>query len=304
MSEIAIEITPEEIEAPPILGYGVNIFLSRFFYFIIVGTVPFIALVLTSISEYSIKEAGVAAWMQDSTIFSIFQFLIYAIRFFSFGAMLAGWSWLSGDIIFSDPNTSIPSISDAVSTAWKRAMRASFSTFFTWMLITIYAQFALILCKAVWIIFIPAGYMAASTILILTASWAILPAAALIGKFIFAIPLVIFEEMPSMAALSFSSKLVPFKYVIWKWPIILFCGFLLIITIVIPSWTYIDSFVNLIAGSATSPLNTLKIQITGAAWMLFTGPFAVSILTAFYFINSPRYWSDNVSESEERIEKI
>ena len=304
MSELAIEINPEEIEAPPIFSYGINIFLSRFFYFIIVGILPFIALVLTSISEYSIKNAGVAAWMQDSTMFSIFQFLIYAIRFFSFGAMLAAWSWLAGDIIFSDPKSSIPSISDAVNTAWKRAMRTSFSTFFTWMLITIYAQFALIICKAVWIIFVPAGYIAASTILILTASWAIIPAAALIGKLIFAIPLVIFEEMPSLAALSFSSKLVPFKYAVWKWPIILFCGFLLILTIVIPSWTYIDSFVNLITGSASSPVNNLKIQITGAAWMLITGPLAISILTAFYFINSPRYWTDNISKPENQIEKI
>ncbi|MCK5852777.1 hypothetical protein KAH27_07085 [bacterium] len=303
MTELAIENTSEEIESPPIFSYGVNIFLSRFFYFIIIGIVPFIALIITSISEYSIKEAGVAAWMQDSTIFSIFQFLIYAIRFFSFGAMLAGWSWLSGDIIFGDPQVSAPSISDALSTAWKRAMRASFSTFFTWMLITIYAQFALILCKAVWVIFIPAGYISASLILILTVSWAVLPAAALIGKFIFSIPLVIFEEMPSMAALSFSSKLIPFKYVVWKWPIILFCGFLLILTIVIPSWTYIDSFVNLISGSVSSPANNLKIQITGAAWMLITGPLTVSILTAFYFINSPRYWTENISEKEEQIEK-
>lgn len=298
MSELTQEITPEEIIIPSFFLTGFKIYLHRFFYFVIVGILPFIALVLTSVSEYSIKNAGVAAWMQDSTIFSVFQFLIFAIRFFSFGAMIAAWTWLTGDIIFGEANSSIPSISDAVTIAWKRATRTFFSTFFVWMLITIYAQFAIFICKAVWVLFLPAGYGAASSVLLLTISWGILPVAALIGKFIFAVPLVVFEEMPSLLAVSFSSKLVPFKFVVWKWPFILLCGVILILTIVIPSWTYIDSFINVISGAIASPIHNLKIQIAGAAWMLITGPLAISILTSFYFMNSPRYWTEEINEKK------
>ncbi len=296
MSELAPEIPPEEIVIPSFFLTGFKIFLHRFYYFAIVGILPVIALVLTSISEYSIKTSGVSAWMQGSTALSIFQFLIYAIRFFSFGAMIAAWTWLTGDIIFGEANSSVPSISDAVTIAWKRGVRVSFSTFFAWMLITLYAQFALFFCKAAWVIFLPAGYIAAFTVFLLAASWAILPAAALIGKFIFAVPLVIFEEMPSLMAVSLSSKLVPFKFAVWKWPFILLCGVILILTIVIPSWTYIDSFVNIIAGTVSSPIYNLKIQIVGAVWLLITAPLAISVLTAFYFMNSPRYWTDEINE--------
>ncbi|RLD11052.1 MAG: hypothetical protein DRI44_04455 [Chlamydiae bacterium] len=302
ISETASEINIEKIESPPVFLYGAHIFLSRFLYFIIAGLLPVIVLILTSVSEFSIKNSGVVSWMYDSKAYSFFQFLIYVIRFISFGAMLAAWSWLAGDIMFRDAESAVPSLSDAINTAWKSAIRTSFSTFFTWMLITIYAQFTLILCKAVWIIFLPTGYIAASIALILSASWAVLPIAALMGKFIFAIPLVVFEEMPSMAAISFSSKLVPFKYAIWKWPVILFCGFLLFITIVIPSWTYIDSFVNLITTSNPLPIYNLKIQIAGAVWMLIMGPLAISVLTAFYFINSPRYWHENIPLTEAQIQ--
>jgi len=296
MSETATEIHLDEIELPSILSFGVNIFLNRFFYFIAAGSLPFLALVFTSISEYSIKSAGVSAWMHDSTAFSIFQLLILAIRFFAFGAMLAACVWLTGDIIFGDPNLA-PSLNDALTTGWKRAGRIVFSTLFIWVMITIYAQFALIFCKAMWVIFLPAGYFAASAAFILASLWAILPVAILIGKFIFAIPLVVFEEIPSMPAVFFSSKLVSFKFVVWKWPVILFCGVLLFLTIVIPSWTYIDSFVNIMTFSKSPPAHNLKIQIAGAAWMLITGPIAVSILTAFYFINSPRYWTEEANET-------
>jgi len=299
MSERTTEISPEEIIIPSFFHTGFKIFFHRLSYFIIVGALPFIALVLTSVSEYSIKNAGVAAWMQDSTLFSVFQFMIYTIRFFAFGAMIAAWAWLTGDIIFGADDSFIPSISDAINTAWKRALRTSFSTFFVWMLITLYAQFAFLLCKAVWIIFLPAGYSASCTVLLLAVSWAILPAAALLGKFIFAIPMVVFEEMPSLMAVSFSSKLVPFKFVVWKWPVILLCGVILILTIVLPSWTYIDSFINIIAGSTSSPINNLKIQIIGAMWLLVTGPLAISTLTSFYFMNSPRYWTDEINEKND-----
>jgi len=299
MSELTTEITPEEIIIPSFFLTGFKIFFHRLYFFFVVGALPFIALILTSISEYSIKNAGVAAWMQDSTLFSLFQFLIYTIRFFSFGAMIAAWTWLTGDIIFGADDSFIPSISDAVNTAWKRAIRTSFSTFFAWILITLYAQFAFLICKAVWIIFLPAGYGASSAVLLLAVSWAILPAAALLSKFIFAIPMVVFEEMPSLMAVSFSSKLVPFKFVVWKWPVILLCGAILILTIVLPSWTYIDSFINIIAGSTSSPINNLKIQIIGAMWLLITGPLAISILTSVYFMNSPRYWTDEINEKND-----
>jgi len=296
MSEFAQEIPPEEIIIPSFFLTGFKIYLHRFYYFILVGLLPFTAIILTSVSEYSIKQAGVSAWMHDSMIFSLFQFLIYAIRFFSFGAAIAGWSWITGDIIFGDESANIPSVSDALSIAWKRALRTSFSTFFIWMLITIYAQFIFFICKAAWLIYLPVSFLASSTVLLLIASWAILPAALLIGKFIFAVPLVIFEEMPAILAASFSSKLIPFKFVVWKWPFILFCGVALILTIVIPSWTFIDSFTNIFAGGIATPIYNLKIQIAGAVWLLISGPLAISILTAFYFMNSPRYWTGEINE--------
>ncbi|MCK4981283.1 MAG: hypothetical protein KAS17_00095, partial [Victivallaceae bacterium] len=163
------------VNSSSIFAVGFNIFTRNILKFIIAGILPFAALIFTSISEYSINKSGVINWMRDEFAFSAFQFTLYIIRFIAFGAVISSWSWLAGEIIFRD-TSSPPPLSESINAGWKYAFRTALATLLLWMLITVYAQFVFILCKAAWVIFIPAGYTAATAAFILVASWTILPA--------------------------------------------------------------------------------------------------------------------------------
>lgn len=285
------ELTYKDIDIPPFFMVGLSYYRAYFIYFALACALPFAALVLTSFFEYSINKTGVSLWMNNKFSFLLFNGIISFMRFYAIGAIIGISTWLSGSVILAVEKPKIKNcVRDAIIYGWKNAIRISIAFLLFWLILSIYSQILLVICKGLWVFLAPVSLTAATLSVALTVIWATIPPAILLGKFIFAIHLIVFEEMPGIIAINFASKLVTFKSVVWEWPVLMVFGALFFIFAFLPSYGYIDSFVAILSSPHYSPLFSLKAQIISAVWIFLFCPLATVTASLFYFMNSPRYW--------------
>ena len=301
------EISYKNMTLPPFFLIGTSFYTRYFLSFLLAGALPFAALVFTSYLEYSINKSGVSAWMNGNFSFLLFNILISFIRFFAVGALVGACAYLAGKLVCANVGDDIPTFHDALSAGWQNAFRVSLAFLFLWFILSVYVQLVVILCKMMWLLFSTVNLPAAIISILLICAWAMLPPAILIGKFVFAIYLIVFEKAPALLAISIASKLVSFKNVVWKWPVILLCGALILFSTFLPALTYLNSLIRIAAEPAYSPELLFKIQIAGAIITFIATPLAVSVASTFYFMNSPRYWDfsnaplENINNNSSEI---
>ena len=253
-------------------------FSKSFTSFLKIGIFPIGILAITSLSEFSVSQSNVVNFINNEEPYSLFQIVLYFIRFGAISFLLVAWSWFAGAAFFEKE----PSISEAVIIGWRKFFRCFLAVLPVWFLTIIYSQIIFGIIKIFSVVFFQINIFSGIVSVLFIISLAVPALLFLISKFLFLIPTTTFEKGTSMGALIKSSSYVPVTTISKNWHILLAGSITLIFTILLPSWTFarVFSILNPFLGSMKGILIT---QLTGLTILLLAGPFAINFIVKYYF---------------------
>ena len=254
-------------------------FSKSFISFLKIGIFPVGILAITSLSEFSVSQSNVINFINNKETGSLFQIVLYFIRFGAVSFLLVAWSWFAGAAVFEKE----PSISEAVIIGWRKFFRCFISVFPIWFLTIIYTQIIFWIAWIFSFVFFKINVLSGVASVAFVISIGLPFLLFLMSKFLLLIPTTTFEKGTSMGTLIKASSYVPATTMSKTWPILLPGSIALMLAVLLPSWTFaaVFSVLNPFFGSMKAILIT---QLTGLTILLFAGPFAINFIVRYYFI--------------------
>jgi len=253
-------------------------FSKSFISFLKIGIFPVGILAITSLSEFSVSQSNVINLINNKETGSLFQIVLYFIRFGTVSFLLVSWAWFAGAAVFEKE----PSISEAIIIGWRKFFRCFLAVLPVWFLTIIYTQIIFGIIKVFSIVFFQINVLSGVVSIVFVISLGLPVLLFLMSKFLLLIPTTTFEKGTSMEALIKSSSYIPATSMSKTWPILLAGSIALTLAILLPSWTFARVFpiLNPFLGSMKGILIT---QLTGLTILLFAGPYAINFIVRYYF---------------------
>ena len=253
-------------------------FSKSFISFLKIGIFPVGILAITSLSEFSVSQSNVINFINNKETGSLFQIVLYFIRFGSVSFLLVAWAWFAGAAVFEKE----PSVSEAVIIGWRKSFRCFLAVLPVWFLTIIYSQIIFGIIKIFSVVFFQINVLSWVVSILFVISLGLPVLLFLMSKFLLLIPTTTFEKGTSMGALIKASSYIPATSMSKTWPILLVGSIALMFAILLPSWTFARVFpiLNPFFGSMKGVLIT---QLIGLAILLFAGPFAINFIVRYYF---------------------
>ncbi len=257
--------------------------LKSFTPFLRIGIFPIIIIAITSLSEFSVSQSNVLNLINNQERGSFFQIVLYIIRFSSISFLLVAWAWFAGAAVFEET----PSVSEAIIIGWRKIFKCVLAVLPIWFLTIIYTQIIFGIIKAFSVVFFQINVISGVVCIVFIISLGLPFLLFLMSKFLLLIPTTTFEKCTSMGALIKANSYIPVNTMSKTWTILLPGSIAMVLTILLPSWTFARVFpiLNPFLGTIKGILIT---QLTGLTILLFAGPFAINFVVRYYFIISKK----------------
>ena len=253
-------------------------FSKSFTSFLKIGIFPVAILAITSLSEFSVSQSNIINLINNKETGSLFQIVLYFIRFGTVSFLLVSWSWFAGAAVFEKE----PSVSEAVIIGWRKFFRCFIAVLPIWFITIIYTQIMFGIARIFSVVFFQINVLSGVVSIVFVVSAGLPFLIFFTSKFLMLIPTTTFEKGTSVAALIKASSYIPASAMAKTWPILLPGSIVLMLAIILPSWTFatVFSILNPFFGSMKGILIT---QLTGLAILLIAGPFAINFVVRYYF---------------------
>ncbi len=272
MSDLTRTITGNLIETA--LHRGFTACRRHYAAFLLTGVPAAFILLMTSVCEYLIRNAGVMTVKQSMSNINGFAIMVFVIRLLTYGALISSWSWLAGEALFDGK----PSIREAIGRGISGSFRSIMALLPVWIFMVLIAQITSGICKVAWILF-SAVNTGTGLAAVLTAATAAIPLLLILSaKFMFVIPVSSFEKVTSFEALAVANSHVHWRSFVWAGTTLSWLSMLILAGLLVPSLTYITTIWGI-----QQPLHSAVRQAGAVVATLVIAPLPLAYLTALYF---------------------
>lgn len=275
------------------LRNGVRVVRGRFGALLRVGLLPALILVGSVACEWLLRTADLPI-VNETTRSTLLQLLVQALRLFGVGMLLAAWTWYCGAALIEET----PSVSEAVQTGWRAAIRSALAAIPIWLVLLMGALLAVISAQAMRLAFAPAGIGAVTVCIVTVVSVAALPFVVVLTKFALLIPVTVFEDSPPFDALRMSVRYMPWRLLALHWWPVASLGVTLLIGVVVPLFLLTNNVWALSPGTLHPGLDAIR-QLTAVGLLWLLGGVAPALAVALYLSQRPDLFSSQPEETDD-----
>lgn len=275
-------------------------FLIRYSSFILAGTGACLVILFTCACEYYVTSAGALPVRELSTSYNILSTLLHIVRFIALCAAIASWAWWTGAVAYE----SSPVLKEAIGSGAYSAVRCAFVLFPIWLLGFVFSGIFISVIRVLTLVYSSVGLWAALCGALLGVSLFLPPLIAIAAKFIYLVPVALFEKGTALEKIARASIMMPMrKLAVGWWPALAACGFFMTFFCLLPSWGLLASTWKNIYGFHISPALVFQHQCAMIVVILLAAPVAIYMITSFYLISSALQPSDETMKALSEVMK-
>jgi hypothetical protein len=284
-------LTFERLVILTALRRGVLLARARYVTLLMIGLPPLLLLLAASACDVLIQAQAAAGALPGVT--ALLLFAVLAVRLFAVGMLCAGWTWYCGAAMIEAQ----PDAAEAMQMGWQYALRCVLACLPVWMIGLALVAMALMVGRALLLLFAPAGWPATLLIVLLLASCLVLPLVALLARFCMLVPVTLFDAAQPFEALGRSGAYLPWRLVYDHWWPVCCVGAAVLLGVFVPACLLTPVLWALVgADNLALPLALLRHALAaGALWL--AGPCAFVLIAPLYFAQRPDLFTAETTPS-------
>lgn len=263
------------------LRRGVLLARARYATLLMIGLPPVLLLLAAGACDVLLQPQAVAGAPQGVT--ALLLFAVLAVRLFAVGMLCAGWMWYCGAAMIETQ----PDAAEAMQMGRQYALRCVLACLPVWMIGLALVALALVVGRALLLLFAPAGWPAALLIVLWLAECLTLPLVALLARFCMLVPVMLFDAAQPFEALGRSGAYLSWRMLYEHWWPVGCVGAAVLLGVFVPACLLTPALWALVgADTLPMPLALLRQGLAaGALWLC--GPGAFVLIAPLYFAQRP-----------------